>query len=178
VLTTLAPVGCCRIYILAQLLASVLACSIFAFVSGWGPLMPLKSYKELNISWPEAMHMWVTGEAANTWSRPTELAQPRTPSTPAAQLRVVLMLHAYSAEPSALHTKASPSTGCRCLPLRHPACAGSQQLAQWPEQYSGHAAHHSSVRIDCRVYAAFKCSDVLRCVACRPTSQASAVQWG
>jgi hypothetical protein len=51
----------CRIYILAQLLASVLSCSIFAFVSGWGPLMPLKSYKDLNISWPEAMHMWMTG---------------------------------------------------------------------------------------------------------------------
>lgn len=50
------------IYILAQLLASVLACSIFAFVSGWGPLMPLKSYKELNISWPEALHMWMTGQ--------------------------------------------------------------------------------------------------------------------
>ena len=51
----------CRIYILAQLLASVLACSIFAFVSGWGPLMPIKSYKELNISWPEAVWMWITG---------------------------------------------------------------------------------------------------------------------
>lgn len=52
----------CRIYILAHLLASVLACSIFAFVSGWGPLMPFQSYKELNISWPEALWMWVTGE--------------------------------------------------------------------------------------------------------------------
>jgi hypothetical protein len=51
----------CRIYILAQLLAAVLACSIFAFVSGWGPLMPIKSYKELNISWPEAVWMWITG---------------------------------------------------------------------------------------------------------------------
>jgi len=50
------------IYILAQLLAAVLACSIFAFVSGWGPLMPIKSYNELNISWPEAVWMWITGQ--------------------------------------------------------------------------------------------------------------------
>jgi hypothetical protein len=51
----------CRIYILAQLLAAALACSIFAFVSGWGPLMPLTSTKKLGLSYTEAIQMWVTG---------------------------------------------------------------------------------------------------------------------
>jgi hypothetical protein len=46
---------------LAQLLAALLACSIFAFVSGWGPLMPLTSTKNLGLSFPEAVWMWVTG---------------------------------------------------------------------------------------------------------------------
>jgi hypothetical protein len=51
----------CRIYILAQLLAAVLSCSIFAFVSGWGPLMPLQSMKALSLNPIEAVTMWVTG---------------------------------------------------------------------------------------------------------------------
>lgn len=50
------------IYILAELLAALLACSIFAFVSGWGPLNPFKSMAEFNISWPEAVWMWITGQ--------------------------------------------------------------------------------------------------------------------
>jgi hypothetical protein len=52
---------CCRIYVMAQLLAAVLSCSIFAFVSGWGPLMPLQSMQALNLSWIESLWMWVTG---------------------------------------------------------------------------------------------------------------------
>ncbi len=34
------------IYVLAQLLAAVLACGVFAFVSGWGPLSPIKARSE------------------------------------------------------------------------------------------------------------------------------------
>eukprot|EP00878_Enallax_costatus_P020092 GHUV01021223.1.p1 GENE.GHUV01021223.1~~GHUV01021223.1.p1 ORF type:complete len:176 (+),score=25.69 GHUV01021223.1:987-1514(+) len=49
------------IYILAQLLAAILACSIFAFVSGWGPLNPYQSSTELNLTWHEAIKLWVTG---------------------------------------------------------------------------------------------------------------------
>lgn len=49
------------IYILAELLAALLACSIFAFVSGWGPLNPYYSYGRLQISWREAIIMWGTG---------------------------------------------------------------------------------------------------------------------
>ncbi|KAF6256244.1 aquaporin-like protein [Scenedesmus sp. NREL 46B-D3] len=49
------------IYILAHMLAAVLACSIFAFVSGWGPLSPLQSTKRLCIPWKQAVVMWVTG---------------------------------------------------------------------------------------------------------------------
>ncbi|WIA38461.1 hypothetical protein OEZ86_001784 [Tetradesmus obliquus] len=49
------------IYILAHLLAAVLACSIFAFVSGWGPLSPFQSMKQLGLSWNEAVLMWITG---------------------------------------------------------------------------------------------------------------------
>lgn len=51
----------CRIYILAQLLAALLACSIFAFVSGWGPLFPMTSMKQLDLSYMEAVMMWATG---------------------------------------------------------------------------------------------------------------------
>lgn len=50
------------IYILAELLAAVLSCSIFAFVSGLGPLNPLTSFKELNLTWAESMRMWITGQ--------------------------------------------------------------------------------------------------------------------
>lgn len=46
----------------AELLAAVLSCSIFAFVSGLGPLNPFSSFHDLNLTWPEAMWMWVTGE--------------------------------------------------------------------------------------------------------------------
>ena len=48
----------------AELLAAVLSCSIFAFVSGLGPLNPLISFKGLNLTWPESVWMWVTGEHA------------------------------------------------------------------------------------------------------------------
>jgi hypothetical protein len=51
----------CRIYVLAQLLAALLACSIFGFVSGWGPLSPLTSVSQLNLGWGEAVKMWFTG---------------------------------------------------------------------------------------------------------------------
>jgi hypothetical protein len=51
------------IYILAHLLAAILACSIFAFVSGWGPLSPLQSTSQLGISLNEAVMMWITGES-------------------------------------------------------------------------------------------------------------------
>ncbi|WIA18173.1 hypothetical protein OEZ85_009647 [Tetradesmus obliquus] len=49
------------IYILAHILAAVLACSIFAFVSGWGPLSPFQSMKQLCIPWHQAVVMWMTG---------------------------------------------------------------------------------------------------------------------
>jgi hypothetical protein len=61
--------GLAWIYILAQLLAACLSCSIFAFVSGWGPLNPLVSFRDLNLTWPEAMRMWVTG----AWRASTRL---------------------------------------------------------------------------------------------------------
>lgn len=57
--------GCSKrywwIYILAELLAAVLACAVFAYVSGWGPLAPMKSTKEYGLTHVEAVHMWLTG---------------------------------------------------------------------------------------------------------------------
>jgi hypothetical protein len=50
------------IYLLAQLVAAVGACCIFAFVSGWGPLMPLKARTEYGMSQAEAIRMWITGK--------------------------------------------------------------------------------------------------------------------
>ena len=48
-------------YVLAEVLAAALACGVFAFVSGWGPLSPLKSMKEFGLSHAEAIRMWVQG---------------------------------------------------------------------------------------------------------------------
>lgn len=50
-----------RIYILAELLAAVLACSIFAVVSGWGPLFPLTAMQRFNMTSAEAVCMFLTG---------------------------------------------------------------------------------------------------------------------
>jgi len=54
-------VGLTEIYVLAQLAAAVAACSVFAFVSGFGPLNIYTSRKALGLSIPESVRMWVTG---------------------------------------------------------------------------------------------------------------------
>jgi hypothetical protein len=50
-----------RTYVIAELLAALLACSVFAFVSGFGPLNPFKSTREFGLTWSEALRMWATG---------------------------------------------------------------------------------------------------------------------
>jgi len=54
-------VGFAQIYVLAQLAAALAACSVFAFVSGFGPLNIYTSRKALGLSIPESVRMWVTG---------------------------------------------------------------------------------------------------------------------
>ncbi|CAJ1419369.1 unnamed protein product [Effrenium voratum] len=49
------------LYVGAQALAAVFAMSVFAFVSGLGPLNPRMSKNALGLSWPEAMFLWITG---------------------------------------------------------------------------------------------------------------------
>lgn len=49
------------LYIGGQALAAVLAMSVFAFVSGFGPLNPWMAKRALKLSWPEAMYLWITG---------------------------------------------------------------------------------------------------------------------
>eukprot|EP00933_Yihiella_yeosuensis_P029950 TRINITY_DN235_c0_g1_i2.p1 TRINITY_DN235_c0_g1~~TRINITY_DN235_c0_g1_i2.p1 ORF type:complete len:363 (-),score=60.34 TRINITY_DN235_c0_g1_i2:390-1400(-) len=49
------------VYIIAQLVAAILACLVFAFVSGFGPLSPFVSKRALDLSWPEAVYLWITG---------------------------------------------------------------------------------------------------------------------
>ena len=49
------------LYVLGQFTAAILACSVFAFVSGLGPLNPYQSYKEFGLKWHESVEMWVTG---------------------------------------------------------------------------------------------------------------------
>ncbi|WIA41373.1 hypothetical protein OEZ86_004965 [Tetradesmus obliquus] len=65
VIGPLAVFGCGKelawIYILAELLAALLACSIFAFVSGFGPLSPFTSMATFKLGQVEAMWMWITG---------------------------------------------------------------------------------------------------------------------
>lgn len=39
----------------------MLACAVFAFVSGWGPLSPLKSRTEYGLTQAEALRMWLVG---------------------------------------------------------------------------------------------------------------------
>jgi hypothetical protein len=49
------------VYVLAEILAAALACCVFAFVSGWGPLSPLQSRKDYGLTTIEATRMWLTG---------------------------------------------------------------------------------------------------------------------
>mmetsp|Transcript_112626 Transcript_112626/g.157962 ORF Transcript_112626/g.157962 Transcript_112626/m.157962 type:complete len:334 (+) Transcript_112626:74-1075(+) len=49
------------LYIAGQFTAAILAMSVFAFVSGLGPLNPFIARKALNLSWPEATYLWITG---------------------------------------------------------------------------------------------------------------------
>ncbi|KAI8471971.1 MAG: aquaporin-like protein [Monoraphidium minutum] len=48
-------------YILAEGLAALLACCVFAFVSGWGPLSPVASRSKYRLTSAEAARLWVTG---------------------------------------------------------------------------------------------------------------------
>jgi len=54
-------VGLAKIYVFAQLAAALAACSVFAFVSGFGPLNINTSRRELGLSVPESIYMWGTG---------------------------------------------------------------------------------------------------------------------
>ena len=49
------------LYIAGQFTAAILAMSVFAFVSGLGPLNPFIARKALQLSWPEATYLWITG---------------------------------------------------------------------------------------------------------------------
>ena len=53
--------GLGRYYIGGQCLAGVFAMSVFSFVSGVGPLNPFVARKALELSWPEAFYLWITG---------------------------------------------------------------------------------------------------------------------
>jgi len=50
-----------HLYILGQFTAALLAMSVFAFVSGLGPLNPFLAKKALDLSFPEAVYLWITG---------------------------------------------------------------------------------------------------------------------
>lgn len=50
------------VYVLAQLAAALLACCVFAFVSHWGPLSPIKSRKEFGLTNKEALVLWLSGQ--------------------------------------------------------------------------------------------------------------------
>mmetsp|Transcript_90515 Transcript_90515/g.290162 ORF Transcript_90515/g.290162 Transcript_90515/m.290162 type:complete len:262 (+) Transcript_90515:52-837(+) len=49
------------IYILGQIAAAMGACCIFAFVSGLGPLNPQVSVRMFDLSWREAIWVWIMG---------------------------------------------------------------------------------------------------------------------
>ncbi|CAE7663450.1 AQP4 [Symbiodinium pilosum] len=49
------------LYIAGQFVAAILAMSVFAFVSGLGPLNPWIAKRALKLSWPEAIYLWITG---------------------------------------------------------------------------------------------------------------------
>ena len=65
VLGPLAAFGCgediCRRYLAGQCLAALFAMSVFAFVSGLGPLNPWMAKRALQLSFPEAVYLWITG---------------------------------------------------------------------------------------------------------------------
>lgn len=49
------------IYILGQVVAAVLACCVFACVSGLGELNPWMGVRQLRLKWHEAVYLWITG---------------------------------------------------------------------------------------------------------------------
>lgn len=49
------------IYVLAQLTGGMLACVVFATVSGWGPLYPPESMRKFKLKRAEAIYMLLTG---------------------------------------------------------------------------------------------------------------------
>eukprot|EP00930_Biecheleria_cincta_P067184 TRINITY_DN5360_c0_g2_i2.p1 TRINITY_DN5360_c0_g2~~TRINITY_DN5360_c0_g2_i2.p1 ORF type:complete len:306 (+),score=36.45 TRINITY_DN5360_c0_g2_i2:108-1025(+) len=53
--------GVTGIYIGAQLTAAILACLVFAFASGLGPLNPYVAWRELGLAWHEAIWLWISG---------------------------------------------------------------------------------------------------------------------
>jgi len=50
-----------RYYVRGQVLAAIFAMSVFAFVSGLGPLNPWMAKKAFKLSWREAAYFWITG---------------------------------------------------------------------------------------------------------------------
>eukprot|EP00775_Hariotina_reticulata_P007751 gene7751-7950_t len=66
VIGPLAVFGCgsniAYVFILAEILAAVLACSIFVVVSGWGPLSPWQARKQFNLKHAEAVRLYLTGQ--------------------------------------------------------------------------------------------------------------------
>jgi hypothetical protein len=58
--------GCSKstwwIYVLAQIMAAALACTVFAVVSGFGPLFPVKSMAEFHLTRAQALHLLYTGQ--------------------------------------------------------------------------------------------------------------------
>eukprot|EP00437_Effrenium_voratum_P018125 CAMPEP_0181445200 /NCGR_PEP_ID=MMETSP1110-20121109/25464_1 /TAXON_ID=174948 /ORGANISM="Symbiodinium sp., Strain CCMP421" /LENGTH=332 /DNA_ID=CAMNT_0023569235 /DNA_START=64 /DNA_END=1062 /DNA_ORIENTATION=- len=49
------------LYVLGEFTAAILAMSVFACVSGLGPLNPLKSKTVLDLTWSEAVFLWLFG---------------------------------------------------------------------------------------------------------------------
>ena len=56
------------LYVGAQALAAVFAMSVFAFVSGLGPLNPRMSKNALGLSWPEAGESKKNDANMNGWT--------------------------------------------------------------------------------------------------------------
>ena len=73
VLGPLAAFGCgdgiVRKYLAGECLAALFAMSVFAFVSGLGPLNPWMARRALNLSIPESYYLWITGSPPARWQK-------------------------------------------------------------------------------------------------------------
>ncbi|OLQ11671.1 hypothetical protein AK812_SmicGene4559 [Symbiodinium microadriaticum] len=126
------------LYIGGQFVAALLAMSVFAFVSGLGPLNPWLAKKALNLSWPEAVYLWITG------SPPSRLQK-------TGRENINDFAHAFSEFYASEGSEAPPRSKIldfeRCFGVRKSAAVATVLFPAMHETALSHAVSLGGVRV-------------------------------